>query len=63
MVSKEDILGERERKEVGVEGMEDEEREYVDGNDSLNLAADAKVGDDALLCSGDMPAFNGDCKM
>ncbi len=42
MVSREEILGERERNEVGVEGTEESEEGY----DSLNLAA--RVGEEEL---------------
>ncbi len=31
MVSREEMLGERDRKEVGVEGIEEEEKEMVEG--------------------------------
>ncbi len=31
MVSSEEMLGERDRNEVGVEGIEEEEKEMVDG--------------------------------
>ena len=36
MVSRDEILGERERKEVGVEGMLEEEKLELDGKGSLN---------------------------
>lgn len=47
MVSREEILGDRERREVGVDGIEEEEKETLDGYGSLNLAG-AREGDEQL---------------
>lgn len=51
MVSREEILGERERNEVGVEGMLEEEKLEFDGKGSLKGAAFSE-GLDVLVRSG-----------
>ena len=47
MVSSDEILGERERKEVGVEGNEGDDKEKLEGKGSLNWIED-RDGEDEL---------------
>lgn len=48
MVSREDILGERDRRDVGVEGMDEEEKEKLEGKGSLKWVADSE-GEELLV--------------
>lgn len=48
MVSREDMLGERDRSDVGVEGMDEEEKEWLEGKGSLNWVAD-REGEEVLV--------------
>ena len=51
------MLGERERNDVGVEGMDDDEKERFEGYGSLNFAAAvARDGLEILVRSGDAVA-------
>lgn len=51
MVSSDEILGERERKEVGVDGILEDEKLELDGKGSLNGLAFSE-GLDVLVRSG-----------
>ena len=48
MVSREEMLGERERRDVGVDGTDDDEYEEFEGYDSLYLVA-TKDGEELLV--------------